>query len=182
MTRVPPPIVFLDRDGTIIEDPGYLRDPDRVVLLPGAAEAIARLNAAGIPVAVVTNQSGIARGFMSEEDYQAVAQRLDDLLAAAGARLDTTAYCPHAPEISGPCDCRKPETGLHRGVAMDLDRTVRGSWCVGDRLSDVECATNLGGFGILLADSETGEVATAARRAGFGVASDLAAAVDRILQ
>lgn len=181
MKAVPPPIVFLDRDGTIIEDPGYIRNPDAVRLLPGAAAAIARLNAAGIAVAVVTNQSGIARGFLSDAEYRAVTTRLEQLLAEHGARIDATAACPHAPEISGPCDCRKPASGNHRLVAMDLDRTVRGSCCIGDRLSDLEPALDLGGTGILVRTGEGRHHLESAARAGFTIQNDLAAAVDSLL-
>src|ERR1043165_10137569 len=99
---------FLDRDGTIIRDTEYLRDPEQVELLPGAAAAIKRLNDAGIPVIVVTNQSGIARGLLTEQDYERVRMRVDQELAKHGARIDATYHCPHYPEITGPCDCRKP--------------------------------------------------------------------------
>ena len=100
--------VFLDRDGTIIEDTGFVADPAEVRLLPGAASAIARLNRAGIPAIVVTNQSGIARGLLDEAGYSAVARRLDALLDAAGARLDADYHCPHHPDFGGTCECRKP--------------------------------------------------------------------------
>ena len=113
MTRAGCPAVFLDRDGTIIEDAGYLGDPARIRLLPGAAEAIGRLNQAGMPVVVVTNQSGIARGVLDEAAYQATRVELDRLLAGRGARLDAQYHCPHHPEITGPCDCRKPGLLLH---------------------------------------------------------------------
>lgn len=181
MTMTKPPIVFLDRDGTIIVDSGYVRDPARVRLLPGAAHAIARLNAAGIPVAVVTNQSGIARGVLTEAEYHAVASRMEKLLAESGARIDATAVCPHAPEVSGPCDCRKPAVGSHRQLALDLGCTVRGSWCIGDRLSDVEPAAELGGEAILLQAGRDERQAESAALGGYGIADDLAGAVARIL-
>ena len=94
--------VFLDRDGTIIEDVGYLRQPDDVRLLPGAAHAISLLNRAGLAAVVVTNQSGIARGLFSTEEYQAGERRLDQLLARENARLDGHYFCPHLPELTGP--------------------------------------------------------------------------------
>src|SRR5689334_18340998 len=106
--------VFLDRDGTLIEDARYIRDPAVVRLLPSVAAAVARLNAAGILAIVVTNQSGIARGFLTEAEYLAVKQRVDDLLAREGAHLDAHYFCPHLPEITGPCECRKPGTRLYR--------------------------------------------------------------------
>jgi len=177
----PDPIAFLDRDGTIIEDPGYLSDPAQVRLLPGAAAAIRRLNDAGVAVVVVTNQSGIARGKLTEAQYVAVAARLDELLATAGARIDATAWCPHAPEISGPCDCRKPATGGHRRGAEAVGRSPTGGWCIGDRLSDLLPARELAGSGILVLSGEGALHAEAARAAGFAVRADLAAAVDLLL-
>ncbi|HEX7239268.1 MAG TPA: HAD-IIIA family hydrolase, partial [Longimicrobiaceae bacterium] len=102
------PAVFLDRDGTVIHDAHYLADPEGVRLLPGAAEAVARLNRAGVPVVLVTNQSGIGRGLFSEADFRAVQDRVEALLAAGGARIDAVYHCPHAPDADPPCDCRKP--------------------------------------------------------------------------
>ncbi len=144
------PAVFLDRDGTVVEEVKYLADPARVVLIPGALEALAALRAAGYALVVVTNQSGIARGFFSEEDYHAVARRLDELLAGAGLVLDATHFCPHHPEISGACDCRKPATGLHRKAAEELGLDLTRSYFVGDRVLDLLPALELGGEGILV--------------------------------
>jgi histidinol-phosphate phosphatase family protein len=143
--------VFLDRDGTLIEDTGYVGDPTRVRLLPGAAQAIRRLNEAGYLVIVVTNQSGIARGLYTEADYHQVRQRCEDLFRAEGARLDAQYHCPHLPEISGPCDCRKPALGLFQRAAERFDLDLRGSWWLGDRPRDVQPGEMLGGRGILLA-------------------------------
>ena len=114
--------VFLDRDGTIVEDPppGYLHDPARVRLLPGAAEGIRQLNSAGFLVVTVSNQSGIARGLYTVADYQAVQRRLEQLLKAHSARLDGAYFCPHHPDLTGPCDCRKPGTKLFRDAAAAL--------------------------------------------------------------
>jgi D-glycero-D-manno-heptose 1,7-bisphosphate phosphatase len=173
------PAVFLDRDGTIIEDRHYLRDPADVRLLAGAADAIRQLNLARVPTVVVTNQSGIARGLLTEADYQATAQRLDDLLAGAGARLDGAYYCPHLPEISGPCDCRKPGPLLYRRAASELDLDLARSWWVGDRLRDVEPATVFGGRGVLIAPA--GAEATTHRPSTWTVVPDLPAAVHTVL-
>ena len=97
----PRPAIFLDRDGTIIRDTEYLRDPDQVELLPGAAQAIKRLNDARWPVIVVTNQSGIARGLLTEQDYERVRMRVDKSIAeAAGAKIDATYHCPHHPYLT----------------------------------------------------------------------------------
>src|SRR6185312_12814288 len=97
------PAAFLDRDGTIIRDASYVRDPADVELLPGAADAIRRLGARGVAVVVITNQSGIARGWLSVADYESVRGRMNDLLRAAGATVDASYMCPHHPDVSGPC-------------------------------------------------------------------------------
>jgi D-glycero-D-manno-heptose 1,7-bisphosphate phosphatase len=175
------PAVFLDRDGTLIEDRQYLRDPNQVQLLPGAADAVRRLDRAGRPVVVVTNQSGIARGLLSEQDYQATARRVEDVLAAAGARLAGQYHCPHFPEISGPCECRKPGSLLYRRAAEELGLDLARSWWVGDRLRDIAAAGRLGGRGLLvLAASPAGEAETAAAQ-GWPLVPDLVAAVNAIL-
>ena len=140
--------VFLDRDGTLVEDVGYASDPDQVRLLPGAAAAVARLNHAGYRAIVVTNQSGIARGLITSDQYAATAARLEQLLAAAGARLDAQYHCPHLPEVSGRCDCRKPGTLLYRAAAADFLLDLTACWWVGDRERDVEPAAALGGRGL----------------------------------
>jgi histidinol-phosphate phosphatase family protein len=175
------PAVFLDRDGTVIEDRHYLRDPDLVRLLPGAADALRRLDQAGWPVVLVTNQSGIARGMLSEDEYLATEQRLEALLAAAGAHLAGHYHCPHLPEISGPCECRKPGPLLYRRAAQELGLDLARSWWVGDRLRDVAGATHFGGRGVLvLTGAGAGDAGTAAGQ-GWSVAPDLAAAVHVIL-
>lgn len=158
MTRA---AVFLDRDGTLIEDPGYLRDADQVRLLPGAADAVRRLRSSGLATVVVTNQSGIARGLLSEADYAATARRLDELLAAEGARLDGQYHCPHLPEVTGPCECRKPGTLLYRRAATELDLDLAGSWWVGNDPRDVQPAARVGGRGVLL-DHAAPDLAAAA--------------------
>lgn len=157
------PAAFLDRDGTIIRDTEYLRDPADVELIPGAAQAIASLNAANIPVIVVTNQSGIARGLISEGEYRAVAARVDQLLAEFGALIDATYYCPHLPEISGPCECRKPGVLLYRRAIEEHRLDAAASAFFGDRARDVAAAIVLGGRGYLIpSDATTGEDLAAA--------------------
>lgn len=145
-----PQAALLDRDGTLIVDHHYLNDPARVELLPGAAEAIRRLAQAGIPSIVCTNQSGIARGAISLEQYRAVRRRVEELLAAEGAALLDTFSCPHHPEITGPCACRKPETGLYERAAalhrLDLSRCLYA----GDRYRDVAACTVYHGRGIFV--------------------------------
>ena len=174
MTR---PAVFLDRDGTLIEDPGYIRDPDHVRLLPGAAAAIRRLNGAGLAAIVVSNQSGIARGLVTLEQYQRTEQRLDELLAREGSRLEGHYICPHLPEVNGPCECRKPGTLLYRQAAERFGIDLSQSWWVGDRLRDVLPAEALGGRGIVVGTTEPKGVES--RR--FLRAGDLAGAVELVL-
>jgi D-glycero-D-manno-heptose 1,7-bisphosphate phosphatase len=168
--------VFLDRDGTIIEDAGYLGDPGKVRLLHGAAEAIKRLNQSDFHVLVVTNQSGIARGLLTLEDYRATEHRLDELLAREGARVDGHYFCPHLPELSGPCECRKPGSLLYRQAAERFGIDLHQSWWVGDRLRDVLPAETLGGRGILVGATE----AEGAESNRFLRARDLMGAVELI--
>jgi D-glycero-D-manno-heptose 1,7-bisphosphate phosphatase len=173
--------VFLDRDGTIVEDPGFLHEAKKVALLPGAGEAIRRLNEADYRVIVVTNQSGIARRRYTVRDYEAVQVRLGTLLALRGARLDGAYFCPHHPLISGPCDCRKPGLKLFREAQAAFDIDFTQSWWVGDRLSDVQPARLLGGEGILVATGEGNLHQGQARALGVTVVADLAGAADKIL-
>ena len=174
------PAVFLDRDGTLIVDRHYLRDPDDVTLLPGAAEALRRVNQAGLAAVVVTNQSGIARGLLTEAEYLATARRLDELLTGAHARLDGMYHCPHLPDISGPCDCRKPGPLLYERAARELNLDLARSWWVGDRARDVEAAARFGGRGILVV-SGAAPAAAGRDQAPMTTAPNLAAAADLIL-
>ena len=174
------PAVFLDRDGTIIEEVKYLADPDGVILIPGAVEALGLLRAAGFALVVITNQSGIARGFYDVKDYEAVARRLDELLAAHGIKLDATRFCPHHPSVSGDCACRKPATGMHRAAAEELGLDPTRSFFVGDRVGDLLPALELGGEGILVRTGY-GTEEEDALPAAFGAADDLLEAVRRIL-
>jgi histidinol-phosphate phosphatase family protein len=170
--------VFLDRDGTIIEDTGYLRDADQVRLLPGAATAIRRLNEQGFLVIVATNQSGIARGILTRNDYQLTEDRVDALLKAEGAHVDAHYFCPHLPELTGPCDCRKPGVLLYRQAAEQFDIDLAGSWWIGDRLRDVLPAETFGAQGILVHSHSEAEAASAGR---FAHAPSLRHSVDLIL-
>lgn len=144
------PAVFLDRDGTIIQETEYISDPDDVVLIPGALDALKLLRNGGLALVLVTNQSGIARGLFGVEDYEAVARRLEVLLDAEGVWLDDVRYCPHHPRFTGECHCRKPATGMHREAAEALGLDLPGSYFVGDRITDLLPALELGGHGILV--------------------------------
>jgi D-glycero-D-manno-heptose 1,7-bisphosphate phosphatase len=173
---------FVDRDGTIIEDVDYISRPDDVRLRPGAAEAIATLNARDVPVVVITNQSGIAQGRFSVEDYERVRDRIDEVLAEHGARIDATYYCPHYPADSGECGCRKPGTLLFDEAIADLDIDAASSLFAGDRLRDVIPAKTYGGIAFLLRASSTpaADLATA-EEIGLEVVDSLLEAVQRFL-
>ncbi len=175
------PAVFLDRDGTINVDTVHVSSADTVRLIPGAAAAIARVNAAGIPVIVISNQSGIGRGLFTAEEYERVRARIDELLAAAGAQVLTTYYCPHSPDVAPPCECRKPGPGLYRQAAAEHGIDLAQSWYVGDRLRDVQPARTFGGRGILVPRDTTPAADVVAARDGFAISTSLGAAVDRIL-
>jgi len=141
--------VFLDRDGTINVEVGYLSNPEDLELIPGAARAVARLNDAGFVVVVVTNQAGVARGYFTEEDVIAVNRRMVEVLQQEGARIDGIYYCPHHPEFGGEtyrkdCECRKPNTGMVKRAIADLDIDVSRSYVVGDHMGDVLLGINSG--------------------------------------
>jgi histidinol-phosphate phosphatase family protein len=174
------PAVFLDRDGTVIEERSYLSDPAGVKLVPGAPEALRTLKDAGLPFVIVTNQSGVARGLYTEAEYRRVAARLSSILEEAGAPPAGTWYCPHHPEVTGPCRCRKPGTGMHRDAADALGLDLARSWYVGDKPSDVLPAKVLGGRGILVRTGHGRELEHEVP-AGAVVVDDLAAAVRWIL-
>ncbi len=173
--------VFLDRDGTIVEDPGFLRDPSQVRLLPGAAVAIRRLQEGGWRVVVVTNQSGIARGLVTEAEVQEVDRRIRELLKQEGAGIDASYHCPHLPEITGWCECRKPGIGHYRSAAARFGIEFRDSVWVGDRITDLLPGTALGGRGVLVLTGEGVRHAQEAGRGGFPVVEDLSAAANLIL-
>lgn len=175
------PAAFLDRDGTLIIDRDYPGDPDGVALLPGAVDAVRRLNAAGVPVIIVTNQSGIARGLITHEDYARVAARVDELLRAGGARVEAAYYCPHLPEISGACDCRKPATGMYERAAAEHGLDPARSLFAGDRWRDVEPGLRLGGRAMLVPSPSTPADDVARARAEAEVAGSIGEAVDRFL-
>ncbi len=147
--------VFLDRDGTVNEEVGYLRDLKQLKLIPGAGAAIRRLNEAGFKVVLVTNQSGVARGYFSESFVQETHALLEQLLKNDGARLDGIYYCPHHPtagnsRFTTECNCRKPGTGMIDRAARDLNVDMKKSYVVGDKWSDVELGQRAGARTILV--------------------------------
>jgi D-glycero-D-manno-heptose 1,7-bisphosphate phosphatase len=136
------PGLFLDRDGTLMEDPGYVSHPDQVRLVPGIAATLKRFREAGYALVIVTNQSGIGRGLYTWDDYDAVAARLEALLAAEGVAFDAVLACGHAPDEG--CGWRKPAPGMIREAATMLALDLRRSLLVGDKLSDLEAAAAAG--------------------------------------
>lgn len=154
MNRIPD-AVFLDRDGTIMEDAHYIKSPQQVRLLPGADKAVKRINDAGIPAIVVTNQSGIARGMFTVGDYEAVKAQFESLLAAQGAHIDASYYCPHHPSVTGPCSCRKPGTKMFEEAIRDFKLNPANVAYIGDRWRDVVASLKLGGRGIMVSSPMT---------------------------
>lgn len=174
------PAAFLDRDGTLIEDLDYLGDPDGVKLLPGVARAVRKLTDAGIPIIVVTNQSGIGRGYFSDDDYRAVEARVGETIRSEGAEILATYYCPHAPDLDPPCDCRKPAAGMFEAAAREHGIDLSASLFVGDRPRDVVAGIAAGGTGILVHRNgeNGGKPAVESVPAGTRVARTLDEAVD----
>jgi len=142
------PAVFLDRDGTIAEEVGYLNHVSRFRMLPFAAVAIRRLNEAKLPVIVVTNQSGVGRGYFPDSLVHAVHDLMTKQLADAGARLDALYYCPHKSDDA--CACRKPKPGMLQRAAREHALDLRRSFVVGDRHGDIELAQGVGARAILV--------------------------------
>lgn len=134
--------VFLDRDGTLVRDSGYPHRPEDYELLPGVVEALRRLGAAGFRLAIVTNQSGIHRGYFDEAAFHRFQRLLLDDLAAGGVRIEATYWCPHRPDEH--CRCRKPEPALLERAARELDADLPASWVIGDSERDVDLAKRAG--------------------------------------
>jgi len=147
--------IFIDRDGTLNEEVGYIDRPARLRLFPFAAEALRLINAAGWRAILVTNQSGVARGYFSEARLAEMHERLAAVLARKGARLDAIYYCPHHPTEGLPpyrqdCDCRKPKPGLIESAARDFRLDLAQCFVIGDRYRDVEMAHRAGASGVLV--------------------------------
>lgn len=177
--------VFLDRDGTINVDHGFVARPDDLEFMPGAVEALRLLRGAGFALVVVTNQSGVARGYHTEEDVRAFHDEMNRRLAVDGARIDAFCYCPHHPEGTVPrysraCECRKPGAALYRQAIADLDIDPRRSFAVGDKVSDIVPAVTLGATGILL-EGPSAQALSEADSGGFLTAASLLDAARLVL-
>lgn len=176
--------VFLDRDGTINEECSYLFRVQDCRFIPGAIEAIALLNRAGFTVVVVTNQSGIARGYYTEADLEILHDYMDRTMVSAGGKVSGWYYCPHHPDypVGAPaCDCRKPLPGLLQIAAEDLGIDLGRSWMVGDKIADIEAGYAAGCRSILVRTGYGGSEAVSAPR-GVTIVADLLAAAEHIIQ
>lgn len=152
--------VFFDRDGTLINDPGYLNHPDQVQLLEGAAEALRELKALGYQMVVVSNQSGVAKGIVTEEMLEKIHERLRELLAAKGASLDKIYYCPYHPDgvidqYRKDSDWRKPKPGMLLAAAQEMDIDLAKSWMIGDTERDIEAGRSAGCRTILISTTRS---------------------------
>ena len=174
MTAFNTAAVFVDRDGTLIEEVGYLDRVERLALYPWTTDAIRALNRAGLKIVLVSNQSGVARGFFTEAVVDDVHRHMASLLEAGGAHIDAYYYCPHHPDgkvpgYAQPCDCRKPKRGLVDRAVRELGVDPSRSFVVGDRWLDVELARTIGGRGVLV---RTGYGADEERRATSELSAD----------
>ena len=171
---------FLDRDGVVIRQISYLHDPALVELEKNVPQAIRLIHEKGMLAVVLTNQSGVARGMFTEKDVTLCHERLQELLAAHGEKIDGFYTCCHHPDFTGPCSCRKPEPGLFLAAAGDLDIDISASFMVGDKFSDLESGRNAGTKqSILLRTGYGPKYTERAAEAGFDVCSDLLEAVEK---
>lgn len=174
------PILFLDRDGVLVVEKDYLRDPADVELEAGVAAALRRARRAGFLLVGLSNQSGLGRGCITPAEFAAVMTRFEALLTAAGCALDGFYFCPHAPHDR--CGCRKPRPGLLHEAAADLSWDPARAWMIGDKVADVDLALNNGLRAVLVRTGHGREQeARLGQRRGVAVADDLAAAVVAIL-
>jgi D-glycero-D-manno-heptose 1,7-bisphosphate phosphatase len=172
--------VILDRDGVINEDRvDFVRSPEQWVPVPGSLEAIARLCAAGVRVAVATNQSGIGRGLYDEAALGAIHRRMESEIARHGGHLDRIVYCPHHPDDG--CSCRKPRSGLLEQLASAYGRRLTGVPCIGDARRDLEAAAAVGARPILVLSGKGRDTLAAFGDPPPEYYSDLSEAVDRLL-
>jgi histidinol-phosphate phosphatase family protein len=180
------PVVFLDKDGTLIDNVPYNVDPALVRLAPGAADGLARLHAAGFRLVVVSNQSGVARGYFPESALGPVEGRLRELLAEVGVPLAGFFYCPHHPkgvvaEFTRACDCRKPAPGMLLAAARQLGAEAGACWMVGDILNDVEAGRRAGCRTVLIDNGNETEWVPGPNREPHFRAADLGEAARIIL-
>jgi D-glycero-D-manno-heptose 1,7-bisphosphate phosphatase len=148
----PRPFIFVDRDGTLLEDPGYLHRIEDYAPITGALEGLRALQEAGFGIAIVTNQSGIARGYFSESEFHRFQEHVVADFKAHGVRISATYFCPHDPEDG--CSCRKPGTGMLEQAQSDFNVEMQVSWMIGDKPEDMELARRAGCQGIYVLTGE----------------------------
>jgi D-glycero-D-manno-heptose 1,7-bisphosphate phosphatase len=178
------PALFLDRDGTLCELVPYLHEPSRVRLVPGSGTALRAAREAGYRLVVVTNQGGIARGFFTPEDVDAVHAAVQAALAPCGVQIDAFYTCPHHPDFTGACSCRKPQPGLLQRAGRELDLDLQRSYMIGDTIEDVQAGVRAGCKGILVMTGYGADQFASRREslpAGVTPTPDLAAAVGWLL-
>jgi D-glycero-D-manno-heptose 1,7-bisphosphate phosphatase len=163
--------VFFDRDGTLNVDVGYLRSAGEMQLIPGAAEAVRLLNERQILTCIISNQSGVARGYFTEADLVPIHDRLQELLAGGGAHIDRIYYCPHHPTEGRPpynieCSCRKPYTGMLRKATEEFPIALESSFVVGDKALDIQVGKAAGACSILVLTGFGGSAVEECRRNG----------------
>ena len=156
--------VFVDRDGTLNEDHGYVTSPEQLVLFPGVPKALSRLNLLGVRVILITNQSAIGRGYMTVQDFQRIQQKLTNLLLVDDATIDAVFFCPHRPDED--CVCRKPNIAMIQQAAEQFTLDLSVCYFVGDKASDLEAAHRAGALGVLVMSSEYSTSALRARDLG----------------
>lgn len=174
--------VFLDKDGTLIEDVGYMSSHHQVKFIPGAPEAIKKLNEAGFKVIIISNQAGVARGLVTENMVMTIDKTINKQLLAQGAHFDAAYYCPHHPEhgvypYKQACDCRKPNPGMIKKAQKRFDLDLAKSFMIGDKATDIECGRNAG-LKTVIVKTGYGEVAGAKPDQ---VAANLSGAVNWVL-
>jgi D-glycero-D-manno-heptose 1,7-bisphosphate phosphatase len=172
--------VFLDRDGTIMEDANYVGKVDQVVLIPNAAQALKRLQHAGYRLFIITNQSGVGRGFFTREAVESIHAHLDEQFAKAGVRFDRYYVCPHHPEDN--CDCRKPKPKFLLDAAREYRLDLSRCFMIGDRASDVQAGVNAGVVSILVLTGVGQETLAKQAARPDHVANDIAEAAAWILR
>lgn len=176
------PVIILDRDGVInFDSPSYIKTPEEWVPIAGSLEAIARLKAAGYPVAVATNQSGISRGYFSLETLEEIHRKMEDCLALLGCKLDRIQFCPHGPEDQ--CDCRKPRAGMYLAIAQEMGVAPNDCIVIGDSMRDLQAGWSVGAH-VRLVLTGNGQKTLAQLKASDDVEvfSDLSHAVQALLR
>jgi len=179
---------FLDRDGVIIRDADYLASPDQVELFPGTAEALRLLKQHDYCLIVISNQSGVARGYFSEQDVNTINNRIDELLKPEKINIDAYYFCPHHPDgsISGynvDCECRKPKPGMFLQAAREMSVDLSQSLMIGDKVSDIQAGTNAGcKLGVMVRTGHGQEQISSHNTNGIIIRNDILDAVSYILE